>query len=341
MKLNSEKPVLYAVGFTRESVAMVDNAKGRQIADGERTYRAMQPRAEAKFDSGRTIYSPALLSASQSAPSCLNVNSSVAETITRTFRNTSNGADLWILIRSYTGLTTFVGPIRLLLEDLIGRAGLKIKVYFWTRKKGDLRAALSIARLEAHPSRRMSRRLISLSLSIYIYVEARAETTDFTFTPEQYAKFDEWVKTVFTVFHATVTALLSPAGPGAMCNCRTGHPVHLCHSSEWCNIIAAASLGQWTQGCPRDTAVSDTTMKQLELERHQYGTPPHDPLSVLPHPVVLHRWARRGVCLCLDILLQPQVHPVNRKRTRGGSWKQVLHMATRLRPENEDKTLPS
>jgi hypothetical protein len=72
----------------------------------------------------------------------------------------------------------------------------------------------------------------NLYLSIHIYVKARAETTDLTFTPEQYAKFDEWVKTDFTVFHATVTALLSPAGPGAMCNCRTGSNIHCSHGTH-------------------------------------------------------------------------------------------------------------
>jgi hypothetical protein len=64
MKLNSEKPVLYAVGFTRESAAMVDNAKERQIMVGVRAHRGIQPRVEANFDSGRTVSSPALLSAS-------------------------------------------------------------------------------------------------------------------------------------------------------------------------------------------------------------------------------------------------------------------------------------
>jgi hypothetical protein len=45
------------------------------------------------------------------------------------------------------------------------------------------------------------RRLVTLC----IYVKARAGKTGLTFTPEQYAKFDEWIGLDFTVFHATVT----------------------------------------------------------------------------------------------------------------------------------------
>jgi hypothetical protein len=40
---------------------------------------------------------------------------------------------LWILIRSYSGLTTNHGTFRLLLRDLILRRRVTIKIYFWAR----------------------------------------------------------------------------------------------------------------------------------------------------------------------------------------------------------------
>jgi hypothetical protein len=115
--------------FTRESAAVLDqDGIGRQIADGIRTYRAIQPRVDGVHR--EWTHHSFTRTASRSIPHYLNIYPGGAGTITETFRDLPDGANVLIMIRSYTGLATSCGTFRLLLKDLVSRRGMSFKVFF-------------------------------------------------------------------------------------------------------------------------------------------------------------------------------------------------------------------